>query len=138
MPCKEGEDGEVVKPDHAYVAPGDFHMSITGNRDEAKIRLTQGPPINYCRPSVDPSLESVVRTYGARALGVILTGMGHDGLNGGKALAAAGGSVIAQDEDTSVVWGMPGAVATAGVCCAVLPVSNIASRIDELAGEVGR
>jgi two-component system chemotaxis response regulator CheB len=96
-------------------------------------RLDDGVPENFCRPSVDPMLRAVVRMHGGRALAVILTGMGQDGLAGCRALVEAGGAVLAQDEATSVVWGMPGAVAQAGICHAVLPLDRIGDGIAAIA-----
>jgi two-component system chemotaxis response regulator CheB len=95
-------------------------------------RLTRAPPENFCRPSVNPLFRSAVRVFGAEACAVMLTGMGSDGLDGTRALAAAGAPVLAQDEATSVVWGMPGAIATAGLCTAVLPLNAIANRVAAL------
>lgn len=125
-PCTEAEDGAAIEPGRVYVAPGDFHLVIEAKGTRRLTRLTQAPPENFCRPSVDPMLKSVARIYGPRALAAILTGMGSDGLEGAKAVVAAGGDLVAQDERSSVVWGMPGAVATAGLCCAVLPLDRIA------------
>jgi len=88
--------------------------------------------VNFCRPSVDPLFSSAAQVYGSASLAVMLTGMGSDGTRGAQAVAAAGGSVIAQDEATSVVWGMPGSVAHAGVCSAVLPLGEIAPRLTRL------
>jgi two-component system chemotaxis response regulator CheB len=96
------------------------------------IRLNKGPPENFCRPAVDPMFRSLARAYGPGVLGIILTGMGSDGALGARALVDAGGIVIAQDEATSVVWGMPGAAAAAGVCSAVLPLPDIANYIRRL------
>ncbi len=96
------------------------------------LRLTKSEPENYCRPAVDPMLRSLAALYGPNLLVIILTGMGSDGHKGAEAVVAAGGSVIAQDEDSSVVWGMPGAVATAGLCAAVLPLSDIAPYVRKL------
>ncbi len=130
----EGIDGENVRPSRVYVAPGDFHMLVEAAPGGEKIvRLSKAPAENFCRPSVDPMLRSLAQLYGRRLLTVILTGMGHDGLHGGTAVREAGGSVVAQDEATSVVWGMPGAVATAGLCSAVLPLVEIAPYISKLA-----
>ncbi len=132
--CKEGEDGEIVQGGHAYIAPGDKHMVIEQDGGETVIRLNQDPPVNYCRPSVDPLFRSAVEIFGAATLATMLTGMGNDGAAGAGAVAEAGGTVIAQDEATSVVWGMPGAVAVAGVCSAVLPLGDIAGYLNEAAG----
>ena len=123
--CQEGADGMVVEAGKIYVAPGGTHMTVAGNHKSPVIRLLQTPPENYCRPSVDPMLRSLTSIYGSRALFIMLTGMGADGLNAAKELVEAGGTVIAQDEETSVVWGMPGAVAQAGLCSAVLPLGKI-------------
>jgi two-component system chemotaxis response regulator CheB len=130
----EAEDGLSVTPGRIYVAPGNFHMTVDASR---VIRLNQGPQENYCRPSVDPMLRSLVDVYRSRVLTVILTGMGHDGLAGCKAVVEAGGAVFAQDEASSVVWGMPGAVVKAGLCTAILPLGEIGSRVRPYAsGEV--
>ena len=128
-PCAEAKDGEIVKSGHIYVAPGDFHMVVEANKARRVFRLSQAEPENFCRPAVDPMLRSLAKVFGPGVLSVILTGMGHDGLNGGEAVAKTGGTVIAQDEDSSVVWGMPGAVATAGLCSAVLPITELAPYI---------
>jgi two-component system chemotaxis response regulator CheB len=126
IPTAEARDGEPVERGRIYVAPGDIHMTVAIEGGQRIIRLVKSAPENFCRPAVDPMLRSVAQVYGARALIVILTGMGSDGQKGSAAVVAAGGSVIAQDEATSVVWGMPGAVARAGLCSAVLPLSEIA------------
>ncbi len=128
-PCAEAKDGEVVKSGHIYVAPGDFHMVVEANKAQRVFRLSKAPPENFCRAAVDPRLRSLAKAFGPGVLSVILTGMGHDGLNGGEAVAKAGGTVIAQDEESRVVWGMPGAVATAGLCSAVLPITELAPYI---------
>ncbi len=124
--CREAVDGEPLVGDRIYVAPGDHHMLVRRDGNQRVIALDRGPPINYCRPAVDPMLASVSEFYGRRVLAVILTGMGHDGQKGCESVVAAGGTAIAQDEATSIVWGMPGAAATAGLCSAVLPVDRIA------------
>jgi two-component system chemotaxis response regulator CheB len=121
LAAAEAIDGERVAERRIYVAPGDFHMLIEGGR----VRLVKGPAENYCRPAVDPMLRSLSQAYGPGLLTVILTGMGQDGLGGAHAAVAAGGTVIAQDKATSVVWGMPGAVAQAGLCAAILPLDEI-------------
>ena len=129
----EGVDGEPVVSGRVYIAPGDFHMVVEAKGTERIIRLNKNPPENFCRPSVDPMLRSMAQVWGRRVLVVILTGMGQDGLRGGQAVVEAGGTVIAQDEATSVVWGMPGAVATAGICSAVLPLSDIPQHVMRMA-----
>lgn len=126
--CKEGVAGEILTPNTAYVAPGNFHMTIVPCAGGHKIELDQNPPENFCRPSVDPMLRSVVREFGGRVLTVILTGMGSDGCKGSQTVVDAGGTVLAQDEASSVVWGMPGAVARAGLCAALLPPPQLAAK----------
>jgi len=129
----EGVDGEAVVPGRIYLAPGDFHMKVEARGAARVIRLLKDPPENFCRPAVDPMLRSLSEIYGPGVLCAILTGMGADGTKGGEAVIAAGGTVIAQDEATSVVWGMPGAAAAAGICSAILPISHIAPHIGRLA-----
>jgi len=129
--AREGRDGEPLKLGSIYVAPGDHHMTVA--RQEAPcLRIGSGPPVNFCRPSVDPLFSSVASTFGPAALGIVLTGMGSDGAAGARAIAEAGGSVIAQDEVSSVVWGMPAAAAAVGVCAAVLPPDAIARTVTKL------
>lgn len=128
----EAEHDMTVLPNCIYLAPGDFHMEIKGARTEQIISLNQRPKINFCRPSVDPMFESIVKIFGANTLALILTGMGNDGQKGAELIVKAKGTVIAQDFATSVVWGMPGAVATAGLCSHVMPVGNIASEINNI------
>ena len=123
--CMEAKNGDEVKPGHAYVAPGDYHMLVVQENGKAVLRINQGPPINFCRPAADPMFQSLSKVYGKHLLAVILTGMGQDGFEGAKTIVAGGGSVIAQDEATSVVWGMPKAVATNNLCRAVLPLPGI-------------
>ncbi len=134
MPCAEAQDGEAVQAGQIYLAPGNFHMTVKMKSGEPVISLNQDPPINFCRPAVDPMLDSLTEAFGGRILTVILTGMGQDGLMGGRHVVEKGGAVIAQDEATSVVWGMPGAVATNGVCCAVLPIERIGEEVLRLIG----
>lgn len=121
----EGAEGMVVESGKAYVAPGGKHMKIVREGINSIIHLDDGPAENFCKPSVDPMFRSIVQIYGNKTLGVILTGMGQDGLPSCKELVAAGGRLIAQDEASSVVWGMPGAVATNNLCSAVLPLNEI-------------
>ncbi|MBL8837988.1 MAG: chemotaxis response regulator protein-glutamate methylesterase [Alphaproteobacteria bacterium] len=132
-PVAEARDGEAVQAGRIYVAPGDFHMVIDGNAQQRTVRLNKDAPENFCRPSVDPMFRSIAKAYGPAVLAVVLTGMGSDGARGGQSIVAAGGTVIAQDEGTSVVWGMPGAAAAAGICSAVLPLPDIASYVSRLA-----
>ena len=136
--CAEARDKEALEAGRIYLAPGDFHMIVERKNGTPEIRLTKGPPENFCRPAVDPMFRSIAAAYGPNVLGVILTGMGRDGLNGGRALIEAGGTIIAQDESTSVVWGMPGAVATAGLCSRVPPIDQIAKHMLGLVNGSGR
>ncbi len=130
----EAQDGMTIERGRVYVAPGNYHMTAIEKPGAGLvIRLNQDAPENYCRPSVDPMMRSLVSIYGASVLAVILTGMGQDGLEGCRAVVNAGGNVIGQDEATSVVWGMPGAVATAGLCSAILPVVEIGPRLRQIA-----
>lgn len=127
--CKEAQTGDRLEPGKILLAPGDYHMLIEQKGTDRVVRITQDPPENFCRPAVDPMLRSVVKVFGARVLTVILTGMGNDGEKGSKVVVDAGGTVISQDEKSSVVWGMPGAVATAGLCSAVLPIDQLAGYV---------
>lgn len=133
LPACEARDGEPVKRGHVYIAPGGHHMLVERSGTGAVLRLSDAPAENFCRPSVDPMLRSLSQVYGAGVLAVILTGMGSDGCKGCQDLVKAGGKVIAQDEATSVVWGMPGAVAKAGICSAVLPLGEIAPQLRRIA-----
>ncbi|MFA7431994.1 MAG: chemotaxis-specific protein-glutamate methyltransferase CheB, partial [Rhodospirillaceae bacterium] len=133
LPAKEGQDGEVIVGGQVYIAPGDFHMLVETRGTNKVIKLDKGPPENFCRPSVDPMFRSIAKAWGGRVLACVLTGMGSDGAKGGQVIVDAGGTVIAQDEATSVVWGMPGATAQAGVCSAVLPIEEVAPQILKLA-----
>lgn len=129
LPCKEAEHGERLQNGQIYLAPGDFHMTIRKDAGGYYAELDQTPPINFCRPAVDPLFQSVTEATGGIALGIILTGMGHDGRDGCRTLRNAGGTILAQDEATSVVWGMPGAVAEAGLADEILPLKNIGAGI---------
>jgi two-component system, chemotaxis family, protein-glutamate methylesterase/glutaminase len=131
-PAHEGVDGEIVKAGQIYVAPGARHMRVARQGTEAVISLDDGPPINFCKPAVDPLFTSAIDVWHAGVLALVLTGMGSDGMRGGKEIVAAGGSVVAQDEASSVVWGMPGAAANAGICAAVLPLDQIAPKLVRL------
>ena len=131
-PAREAVDGEIVKAGAIYLAPGGRHMRVARHGAEIAIVLDDGPSINFCKPAVDPLFASATEVWQGGVLGVVLTGMGSDGMRGGKEIVAAGGSVIAQDEATSVVWGMPGAAANAGICAAVLPLVQIAPKLVRL------
>lgn len=126
-PCMEAKHGEVVRPGHIYIAPGDYHMVPHQEGGQVVLKLNQDPPVNYCRPSVDPMLTALAKIYGNNLLTLILTGMGHDGLDGCRAAVAAGGMVFAQDEASCVVYGMPKAVVDAKIAAAALPLGEIPS-----------
>lgn len=131
--CTEAKDGEAIENNRAYVAPGDFHMLVNSRGSGLTVQLTKDPPENFCRPAVDPMMRSIVKAYNRKVLAVILTGMGQDGLKGCQEVVAVGGVVIGQDEASSVVWGMPGAVANAGLCSAILPLKEIGPHIRKIA-----
>jgi two-component system chemotaxis response regulator CheB len=126
-PSAEAKEGEAVQPGHIYVAPGNYHMTVARSGTNFLLHLDQGPLVNFCRPAADPMLESLSKVYGASLFTVVLTGMGADGAEGCVKVAEKGGSVIAQDEASCVVYGMPKAAAEAGVCQAILPLSEIAA-----------
>ncbi|MCB1490807.1 MAG: chemotaxis response regulator protein-glutamate methylesterase [Rhodobiaceae bacterium] len=132
LTAKEGEDGELLKPGTVYVAPGGRHMTVAGTSAAPTISLNDGPQVNFCKPAVDPLFQSVSKVFGAAVLAIVLTGMGHDGGKGSVGIADAGGNVIAQDEASSVVWGMPAAVAQMGAACAVLPLTAIGQKVSRL------
>jgi two-component system, chemotaxis family, protein-glutamate methylesterase/glutaminase len=132
LPCTEAEDGEPLVAGRLYLAPGDRHLLVETTRGALRARLSSDPPENFCRPSVDPMLRSAAAACEGRVLVAMLTGMGQDGLAGTRRVIEAGGTAVAQDEATSVVWGMPGAVAQAGLCHAVLPLPRIAAKLLEL------
>jgi two-component system chemotaxis response regulator CheB len=132
LPCAEAKDREPLKAGHIYLAPGDRHLLIEGKAGAMQARLSTDPPENFCRPSVDPMLRTASAACDGRVLVAMLTGMGHDGLAGTRKVVESGGAAVAQDEATSVVWGMPGAVAQEGLCHAVLPLPRIAPKLLEL------
>jgi two-component system, chemotaxis family, protein-glutamate methylesterase/glutaminase len=127
----EATAGAVLAPGHAYIARGDYHLVAERHLGRAVLAMNQDKAENFCRPAVDVLFRSVAQTFGASALAVVLTGMGHDGLLGCSAIRDAGGDVIVQDEQSSVVWGMPGFVARAGLASQVVP-------LDQLSGELRR
>ncbi|OCC16487.1 Chemotaxis response regulator protein-glutamate methylesterase CheB [Dissulfuribacter thermophilus] len=129
---KEAENGELVKPGTVYIAPGDFHMKIIRNDSNHLVRLSQDPPVNSCRPAVDPLFESLADAYRGRVVGVVMTGMGQDGTNGCRVLKAKGAYIIAQDEETSVVYGMPRFVVEAGLADKICPLDMITQSILEI------
>jgi two-component system chemotaxis response regulator CheB len=129
VPVQEASPGALLQPGKAWIAPGDYHMTVERNARDVRTQLHQGPPENSCRPAVDVLLRSLAPAFGPNSLTVILTGMGQDGLRGCELVREAGGQILAQDEATSVVWGMPGHVARAGLADRVLPLSLIADEI---------
>lgn len=131
LPVHEAVGGEVLTPGTVWIAPGNYHLVLERRAGRVVTTLTQDPPENSCRPSVDVMLRSVVSCYEHRVLSVILTGMGQDGFHGCELVHSVGGRVLAQDEASSVVWGMPGFVARAGIAEAVLPLTDIADGIVE-------
>jgi two-component system chemotaxis response regulator CheB len=131
-PVREAADGEPVNAGNVYLAPGGKHMSVARRNGTAVISIGDGAAINFCKPAVDPLFISAAEMWGAKALALVLTGMGSDGLFGAQAIVEAGGHVLAQDEATSVVWGMPGQVAQNGLCSAVLPLDDIAPRLTRI------
>ncbi len=132
FPVREASDGEEVNAGAIYLAPGGKHMKVERRDGTAVIAIDDGPMVNFCKPAVDPLFASAAQVWGNKVLALVLTGMGSDGLAGAKEIVAAGGHVIAQDEETSVVWGMPGQVTNAGLCSAVLPLPEIGGRITRL------
>jgi two-component system chemotaxis response regulator CheB len=131
-PAREGVDGEPVLPGHVYLAPGGRHMRVARRGGGVVITLDDGPLVNFCKPAVDRLFSSAAQVWGGANLALILTGMGSDGARGAAELVEAGGGVIAQDEATSVVWGMPGAAVQKGVCSAVLPLDHMAPKVVRL------
>ena len=132
MKCAEALDGQALVAGQIYLAPGNRHLLVLGNATGLVARVTSDPPENFCRPAVDPMLRTANAACDGRVLVVMLTGMGQDGLLGTKAIVEAGGAAIAQDEASSVVWGMPGAIARAGLCHQILPLQAIAARVREI------
>ena len=132
--CEASEGAEPL-PSTVWLAPGDRHMELIRHGNKVKITLTDAPPENSCRPAADVLFRSAAKVYGDSLLAVVLTGMGSDGLRGCREIKAAGGTIVVQDEATSVVWGMPGHVAEAGLAHEILPLQRIAA---ELTRRVGR
>jgi two-component system chemotaxis response regulator CheB len=129
LKVEEAADGAPVAAGMVLIAPGDYHMRVRTQGGQTVVRLDQSPPENSCRPSVDVLFRSVGEVYGGAVVSAVLTGMGQDGLRGAEILKANGAYVIAQDEATSVVWGMPGAVATAGLANCVVPLDAVVPEI---------
>lgn len=129
LTVREGAAGDPVVGGRIYIAPGDFHMRVVRGRTGVEVALDQAPPMNSCRPAADALFASIAEVYGGAATAAVLTGMGQDGLQGCAQLRARGAHIIAQDEATSVVWGMPGAVVQAGLADEVLPLAEIAGAL---------
>lgn len=129
IPCHEGAEGQVIERGHAYLAPGGRHMEVQRPGIRAVLRLHDGPPENSCRPAVDVLFRSVASVYGGSVLGVVMTGMGQDGLRGCEIIHEKHGQVVVQDEATSIVWSMPGCVAKAGYADKTVPLNQIAGEI---------
>ena len=127
----EAVPGAHVAPGQVWIAPGDHHLVVQRVGMEVVLQTNQSAPENSCRPAADPMFRSVARVYGPRSLAVVLTGMGQDGMAGAGSITEVGGRVLVQDEATSVVWGMPGAVARAGLAEAILPLGELPQAIVE-------
>jgi two-component system chemotaxis response regulator CheB len=134
----EAKDGQPILRGHAYLAPGERHLRVERNGSHHRCRVTDDAPVNRHRPSVDVLFRSLAQEVGAKAIGVLLTGMGRDGAEGLGEMLAAGGATLAQDEETSVVWGMPGAACRIGAAQSVHPITQIASRIRGLVAQRSR
>jgi two-component system chemotaxis response regulator CheB len=133
LPVCEAKDGEPVIGGKIFIAPGDFHMRVADGGGKIHVHLDQSPPQNFCRPAVDALFTSIADVYGSATVAIILTGMGQDGLRGAESLKKLGATILAQDRQSSVVWGMPGAVTNAGLADSVLPLDQCASQILRLA-----
>jgi len=129
LPVNEASHGARVDAGKVLIAPGDFHLKVADGPHGVQARLDQSPPQNFCRPAVDALFSSIAEVYGGAVIAVVLTGMGHDGLHGVEILKAQGASILAQDEASSVVWGMPGAVVNAGFADRVLPLAQVVPEI---------
>ena len=129
----EATDESVIRPGVTYVAPGDFHMAVEPFSGGGRLRLDQGPQENFCRPAADVLFRTAAPVYKGALAAVVLTGMGQDGLAGCRVIQEHGGLILAQDQASSVVWGMPGAVANAGLAHHIVPLDGIAPMVDELA-----
>jgi two-component system, chemotaxis family, protein-glutamate methylesterase/glutaminase len=129
LEVREGKEGEKLERGQVWIAPGDHHMTVARKGTGFLLSLNKGPQENSCRPAVDVLFRSVAQTYGANVLAVVLTGMGSDGTQGAAAVRKAGGEVIVQDEESSVVWGMPGKVVAASLADRIFPLSGIAQEV---------
>ena len=138
LTVEEASESDLVEPGRILIAPGDFHMKVGSRGGVIRVCLDQSPRQNSCRPAVDALFVSAAELYGGAVLAVVLTGMGQDGLHGAKLLKAQGARILVQDQASSVVWGMPGAVANAGLADRVLPLERVVPEILSVAGIVGR
>jgi two-component system chemotaxis response regulator CheB len=134
LAVEEAGQGNPVEAGKILIAPGDFHLKVASNGGGVRVFLDQSPPQNSCRPAVDALFTSIGEVYGGAVIAAVLTGMGQDGLRGAEILKARGASVLAQDEASSVVWGMPGAVVNAGLADRVLPLDQVVPEILRIAG----
>jgi two-component system chemotaxis response regulator CheB len=134
LECEEARDGEVVRPGRVYVAPGDHHLMIvsSGVMRIPTIHVSSDPPEHHCRPAANPMFRTAAQAFPNGVLGVVLTGMGDDGREGCEAVVANGGRIVVQDEQTSVVWGMPGSVVSSGIPCSILPLQSISAHVMSL------
>ena len=132
LPAYEASDGVIVNGGSIYVAPGDHHLEVVRQGEHVVTRIHQGPHENSCRPSADVMFRSLAAVYGPQVLAIVMTGMGNDGKKGCEHLKSLGASVLAQDEDSSIVWGMPRAVVSAGIADEVLTPLEIAERINRI------
>jgi two-component system chemotaxis response regulator CheB len=138
MRVAEARDGEVVEPGSVLIAPGDLHLRVRGSVARPEVYLTYGPLVNSLRPAADVTFRDAAAVWGQDVLAVVLTGMGRDAVDGARAIADAGGMVLAQDEPSSAVWGMPGAVVDAGLATAVLPLDRFATTVPTLCRSIPR
>ncbi|MDF3023981.1 MAG: chemotaxis response regulator protein-glutamate methylesterase [Alphaproteobacteria bacterium] len=129
LDCREGVDGEAVTAGRVYIAPGNYHLTVQGEDGNRRISLNQNPPEHFCRPAADPMLRSLAASYTGKLLVAVLTGMGTDAVAGCRAVVNAGGAVVTQDESSSVVWGMPGAVVSAGLSAETVPLDDMAATL---------
>jgi two-component system chemotaxis response regulator CheB len=132
LSVQEAQDGQLITHGHVYIAPGDQHLAVERDGARYRCRLSDAPAVNHHRPSVDVMFESVATSLGANAFGVLLTGMGADGARGLKAMHDAGASTLAQDERSSVVWGMPGAAVHLGAVDHLVPLEQVAGELQRL------
>jgi two-component system chemotaxis response regulator CheB len=129
LTVQEAEADKTLEPGQVWIAPGDYHMTVARKGTRVVLELNQNPPENSCRPAVDVLFRSVAQVYGANALGVVMTGMGSDGARGAAHIREAGGEIVVQDEPSSVVWGMPGAVVSAGAADKICPLTEISPEV---------